>query len=49
MQGYAFSSGDRVHRVELSLDGGKTWRWCLKHFLEEPVRHGEKFWAWIFW
>ncbi|KAH9920934.1 uncharacterized protein B0H18DRAFT_1190512 [Fomitopsis serialis] len=49
VEGYAFSSGDRIERVELSLDGGKTWKWCFKHFLEEPLRHGEKFWAWIFW
>ncbi|TFY58429.1 hypothetical protein EVJ58_g6427 [Rhodofomes roseus] len=49
VEGYAFSNGDRIERVELSLDGGKTWRWCFKHFLKEPLRHGVKFWAWIFW
>ncbi|KAI0325977.1 hypothetical protein GY45DRAFT_1374345 [Cubamyces sp. BRFM 1775] len=50
VEGYAFSGGgDRVERVELSLDGGRTWRYCFRHFTESPLRHGEKYWAWIFW
>ncbi|KAI0659447.1 hypothetical protein C8Q70DRAFT_1053815 [Cubamyces menziesii] len=50
VEGYAFSGGgDRVERVELSLDGGQTWRYCFRHFTDSPLRHGEKYWAWIFW
>ncbi|KAI0701790.1 hypothetical protein C8Q76DRAFT_242105 [Earliella scabrosa] len=50
VEGYAFNGGgDRIDRVELSLDGGKTWRWCFRRFVDSPLRHGEKYWAWIFW
>ncbi|KAI0831873.1 hypothetical protein BC628DRAFT_1310601 [Trametes gibbosa] len=50
IQGFAFNGGgNRIERVELSLDGGKTWRWCFRHFLGSPLRHGSKYWAWLFW
>ncbi|KAI0358058.1 hypothetical protein OH77DRAFT_1502602 [Trametes cingulata] len=50
VEGYAFNGGgDRVERVELSLDGGKTWKYCFRRFTDSPLRHGEKYWAWIFW
>ncbi|OSD00775.1 hypothetical protein PYCCODRAFT_1453186 [Trametes coccinea BRFM310] len=50
VRGYAFTGGgDRVDRVELSLDGGQSWRYCFRHFVEEPLRHGEKYWTWLFW
>ncbi|KAI0675969.1 hypothetical protein C8Q78DRAFT_360877 [Trametes maxima] len=50
VQGFAFNGGgDRIERVELSLDDGKTWRWCFRHFLDSPLRHGKKYWAWLFW
>ncbi|RDX54486.1 hypothetical protein OH76DRAFT_1461500 [Lentinus brumalis] len=50
VEGYAFNGGgDRIDRVELSLDGGKTWRWCIRRFTDAPLRHGEKYWAWLFW
>ncbi|OJT12411.1 Nitrate reductase [NADH] 1 [Trametes pubescens] len=50
VRGFAFNGGgDRIERVELSLDGGKTWRWCFRHFLDAPLRHGTKYWAWLFW
>ena len=67
IEGYALSGGgDRVERVELSLDGGKTWKYCFRRFTDSPLRsvpfsyvggrpismryrHGEKYWAWIFW
>ncbi|KAI0369801.1 hypothetical protein BV20DRAFT_996285 [Pilatotrama ljubarskyi] len=50
VQGFAFNGGgDRIERVELSLDGGKTWRWCFRHFLDSPLRHSSKYWAWLFW
>ncbi|EIW58264.1 uncharacterized protein TRAVEDRAFT_47429 [Trametes versicolor FP-101664 SS1] len=49
-EGYAYGGGgDRVERVELSLDGGKTWKYCFRRFTDSPLRHGEKYWAWIFW
>ena len=39
VEGYAFNGGgDRIDRVELSLDGGKTWRWCLRRFVDSPLR-----------
>ncbi|KAI0327001.1 hypothetical protein GY45DRAFT_48029 [Cubamyces sp. BRFM 1775] len=50
VQGFAFNgAGYRIERVELSLDGGKTWRWCFRHFVDSPLRHGTKYWAWIYW
>uniref|UniRef100_A0A2H4WRE4 Nitrate reductase [NADPH] n=1 Tax=Ganoderma lucidum TaxID=5315 RepID=A0A2H4WRE4_GANLU len=50
IKGLAFNGGgERIERVELSLDGGKTWRYCFRHFVESPLRHAEKYWAWIFW
>ncbi len=40
VRGFAFNGGgDRIERVELSLDGGKTWRWCFRHFLDAPLRY----------
>ena len=39
VEGYAFNGGgDRIDRVELSLDGGKTWLWCIRHFTGAPLR-----------
>lgn len=39
VEGYAFNGGgDRIDRVELSLDGGKTWRWCIRRFTDAPLR-----------
>ncbi|CDO76150.1 hypothetical protein BN946_scf185027.g13 [Trametes cinnabarina] len=39
VKGYAFTGGgDRVDRVELSLDGGQTWTYCFRHFVDEPLR-----------
>ncbi|KAL1944973.1 hypothetical protein VTO73DRAFT_2593 [Trametes versicolor] len=50
LEGYAYGGGgDRVERVEVSLDGGKTWKYCFRRFTDSPLRHGEKYWAWIFW
>lgn len=40
VRGFAFNGGgDRIERVELSLDGGKTWRWCFRHFMDAPLRY----------
>ncbi|OJT14472.1 Nitrate reductase [NADH] 1 [Trametes pubescens] len=50
LEGYAFGGGgDRVERVELSLDDGNTWKYCFRRFTDAPLRHGENYWAWIFW
>ena len=43
VQGFAFNGGGyRIERVELSLDGGKTWRWCFRHFVDSPLRCASK-------
>jgi nitrate reductase (NAD(P)H) len=35
--------------VELSVDGGKNWRHCFRTLPEKALRHGNKFWTWLFW
>lgn len=53
VKGYAYSGGGRkVTRVELSFDGGLTWRLCDLDYPEE--RHSfapsnGKYWCWMFW
>jgi len=48
--GYAYDGGGhKVQRVEVSLDEGKTWLYCIRKFPERPIRHGNKYWAWIHW
>jgi nitrate reductase (NAD(P)H) len=48
--GYAYHGGGHgVQRVELSLDGGQTWKYCWRRLPENPLRHGNKFWTWFFW
>ncbi|KAI0746771.1 hypothetical protein C8Q80DRAFT_795793 [Daedaleopsis nitida] len=50
VEGIAFNGGgERIERVELSMDDGKTWKYCYRHFLDKPLRNGDKYWAWIFW
>ncbi|KAI0340404.1 hypothetical protein BDW22DRAFT_1334308 [Trametopsis cervina] len=50
IEGFAYNGGGiAVNRVELTLDGGETWKYCFKHYVNKPLRHGEKHWAWIFW
>lgn len=41
--------GHEVQRVEVSLDGGGTWLYCIREFPRAPVRHGNKFWTWVHW
>ncbi len=39
VEGFAYNGGgDRVERIELSLDGGKTWKYCFRRFYERPLR-----------
>lgn len=41
--------GHEVQRVEVSLDDGETWLYCIRTFPDKPIRHGNKFWAWVHW
>ncbi|KZV93843.1 molybdopterin binding oxidoreductase [Exidia glandulosa HHB12029] len=50
IRGYAYNGGGTpVNRVEISLDGGATWKYCWREFVDEPLRHGRQCWAWVFW
>jgi len=49
MSGYCYSGGGRkVIRVEVSLDGGKTWALTTLRHPETPTEYG-KYWCWCFW
>lgn len=53
MQGYAYSGGGRaIARVDVSLDGGKTWAQAdlVNDRVTDPSGvHGNKVWAWQRW
>lgn len=50
IEGFAYDGGGhQVQRVEISLDGGVTWLYCLRTYPEAPIRHGTKFWSWLHW
>lgn len=50
IEGYAYDGGGhKIQRVELSLDEGKTWLYCIRKFPDSPIRHGNKFWTWVHW
>lgn len=50
IQGFAFNGrGDEIKRIEVTLDDGKTWLYCIRRFPDAPIRHGRKFWTWCFW
>lgn len=50
IQGYAYDGGGHeVQRVEISLDDGKSWLYCIRKFPDAPIRHGKKFWTWLYW
>ena len=50
IKGYAYDGGGHeVQRVEVSLDEGKTWLYCIREFPGYPIRHGTKFWTWLHW
>lgn len=50
IQGYAYDGGGHeVQRVEVSLDDGASWLYCIRNFPDYPLRHGSKFWTWLHW
>ncbi|KAF2758588.1 hypothetical protein EJ05DRAFT_452115 [Pseudovirgaria hyperparasitica] len=50
IEGYAYDGGGHeVQRVEISLDNGDTWLYCIRKFPDAPIRHGNKFWCWLHW
>ena len=58
LRGYAYAGGgNKVHRVEVSLDGGKTWTLTkITHPWETMTptelwapRHSSRHWLWCFW
>ncbi|KAJ3317885.1 hypothetical protein HDV06_001087 [Boothiomyces sp. JEL0866] len=50
-KGYAYNgSGQKIIRVELSLDGGITWKMAnFKYGSPKGPRHGTKYWCWFLW
>ncbi|KAI2830414.1 hypothetical protein CBS63078_3819 [Aspergillus niger] len=50
VEGFAYSgNGNEISRVEISLNGGNDWLYCVRKFPESPIRHGRKFWTWLHW
>ncbi|GKT58265.1 nitrate reductase [Colletotrichum tofieldiae] len=50
IEGYAYDGGGHeVQKVEVSLDNGESWLYCIRKFPEAPIRHGKKFWTWLHW
>lgn len=48
--GFAYDGGGHeVQRVEVSLDDGENWLYCIRKFPDYPIRHGRKFWTWLHW
>jgi sulfite oxidase len=43
LKGYAVVSGRQISRVDVSIDGGRTWQQAnIEHEAESP-------WSWVFW
>lgn len=52
VRGYAYAgSGLKIKRVQVSLDGGKSWRMAQLDHQEEKMRVGCKgrYWCWCLW
>ncbi|KAG0349121.1 hypothetical protein BGZ54_004440, partial [Gamsiella multidivaricata] len=52
VRGYAYSgSGLKVKRVQVSLDGGKSWRMAQLDHPEEKMKTvgGNRYWCWCLW
>lgn len=50
VKGLAYAgAGLEVQQVEVSLDEGGSWLFAERQFPEYPIRHGNRFWAWVFW
>ncbi|KAJ3045290.1 hypothetical protein HDV00_011162 [Rhizophlyctis rosea] len=49
--GYAYCGGGRkVSMVQISLDGGETWTYAPRKFLDQACRwDGERWWTWCHW
>ena len=49
VKGYAYmGAGQRVSRVEVTMDDGNTWEVCTLYTEEKPTKWG-KSWCWVFW
>ncbi|XP_047319660.1 nitrate reductase [NADH]-like [Impatiens glandulifera] len=49
MKGYAYSGGGKkVNRVEVTMDGGETWKICDIERPEIGNKYG-RYWCWCFW
>jgi nitrate reductase (NAD(P)H) len=49
VSGYAYNGAGRpVHRVEVTLNGGRNWRMAEISRFEPPNEHGKQ-WCWVFW
>lgn len=49
VKGYAISGGGRaIYRVELSLDGGRTWE-AVDKIEQTPDPKSGMYWAWAIW
>ena len=47
VKGYAYSGGGRgIVRVDISIDGGKTWKTAELTEKQQPMNRA---WAWTFW
>jgi nitrate reductase (NAD(P)H) len=49
VSGYAYNGAGRpVHRVEITLNGGRNWRTADITRFEPPNEYGKQ-WCWVFW
>jgi len=49
LEGYAYNGAGRpVHRIEVTLNGGRNWRMATIQRFEKPSEFG-RCWCWVFW